>query len=129
MKYVIDSYAWIEYFVGSEAGGKVKPIIESFEEKLTPAICLAEVYAKTLKVEGKELAERQRVFIKERSALIPIDETTAVKSAEVDVAMKDKIKGWGLAGSIVYGTGLIKGAEVVTGDEHFKNLKNVIFIK
>jgi hypothetical protein len=43
--------------------------------------------------------------------------------------MKKKIKGWGLADSIVYATGLIKGAEIVTGDTHFKNLKNVIFIK
>ena len=42
--------------------------------------------------------------------------------------MKKKIKGWGLADSIVYATGLLKKAEVVTGDEHFKELKNVFFI-
>jgi predicted nucleic acid-binding protein len=129
MKYLIDSYAWIEYFMGSEAGEKVKPIIEGLEEKLTPTICLAEVYAKTLKAESMELAENQRTFIKERSALTPLDEATAIKSAEIDVTMKKKIKGWGLADSIVYATGLIKGAEIVTGDAHFKNLKNVIFIK
>jgi len=129
MKYLIDSYSWIEYFMGSEAGEKVKPIIEGLEEKLTPTICLAEVYAKTLKAESMELAENQRTFIKERSALTPLDEATAIKSAEIDVTMKKKIKGWGLADSIVYATGLIKGAEIVTGDAHFKNLKNVIFIK
>ena len=129
MKYLIDSYAWIEYFMGSEAGEKVKPIIEGLEEKLTPTICLAEVYAKTLKAESMELAENQRTFIKERSALTPLDEATAIKSAEIDITMKKKIKGWGLADSIVYATGLIKGAEIVTGDTHFKNLKNVIFIK
>jgi predicted nucleic acid-binding protein len=129
MKYLIDSYAWIEYFMGSEAGEKVKPIIEGLEEKLTPTICLAEIYAKTLKAENRELAENQRTFIKERSALTPIDEATAIKSAEIDITMKKKIKGWGLADSIVYATGLIKGAEIVTGDTHFKNLKNVIFIK
>jgi len=129
VKYLIDSYAWIEYFIGSEAGEKVKPIIEGLEEKLTPTICLAEIYAKTLKVEGKELAEKQRAFIKERSALTPLDEGMAIKSAEIDVAMKRKIEGWGLADSIVYATGLMKGAEIVTGDAHFKNLENVIFIK
>jgi predicted nucleic acid-binding protein len=59
VKYLIDSYAWIEYFIGSEAGEKVKPIIEDLEEKLTPTICLAEIYAKTLEVEGEELAEKQ----------------------------------------------------------------------
>ena len=129
MRYVIDSYAWIEYFVGTRAGEKVKPIIEGLEEKITPTICLAEVYAKTLKVEGRELAEKQRSFIKETSALASLDEKTAVESAKLDIDMKKKIKGWGLADSIVYATGLLKKAKVVTGDEHFKNLKNVTFIK
>ena len=129
MKYLVDSYAWIEYFMGTKAGEKVKPIIEGLEEKLTPTICLAEVYAKTLKVEGEEQAEKQRRFIKESSAVIPLDEAIAVEAAKIDVEMKKKIKGWGLADSIVYATGLIKKAEIVTGDLHFKDLKNVIFIR
>jgi predicted nucleic acid-binding protein len=129
MKYVIDSYAWIEYFMGTKAGEKVKPIIEGMEEKITPTICLAEVYAKTLKVENQELAEKQRIFIKEKSALAPLDESSAVESAKVQTKMKKEIDGWGLADSIVYATGLIKKAEVVTGDEHFKKLKSVVFIK
>lgn len=128
MRYVIDSYAWIEYFMGTKAGEKVRPIIEGTDEKYTPTICLAEVYAKTLKVENKEMAERQKRFIKERSALIPLDEEVAVKSAEIDVAMKKKIKGWGLADSIVYATGIIKNAKIVTGDAHFRGLSNVEII-
>jgi predicted nucleic acid-binding protein len=129
MKYVIDSYAWIEYFMGTEAGKKAKPIIESSEEKITPTICLAEVYAKTLKVESKELAEKQRAYIKEKSAIAALDELIAVESAKVQAKMKKEIEGWELADSIVYATALLKKAEVVTGDEHFKKLKNVLFIK
>jgi len=34
MKYIIDSYAWIEYFMGIKAGEKAKPIIEGLEEKI-----------------------------------------------------------------------------------------------
>ncbi|MEM2927035.1 MAG: type II toxin-antitoxin system VapC family toxin [Candidatus Bathyarchaeia archaeon] len=128
MRYVIDSYAWLEYFMGTKAGEKVKPIIEGIEEKYTPTICLAEVYAKTLKVENKELAEKQKKFIKERSALVPLDEEVAVKSAEIDVVMKKKIKGWGLADSIVYATGVIKNAKIITGDLHFKDLPKVEII-
>ncbi|RLE62867.1 MAG: hypothetical protein DRJ47_10020 [Thermoprotei archaeon] len=88
MKYLVDSYAWIEYFMGTKAGEKVKPIIECLEEKITPTICLAEVYAKTLKVEGEEQAEKQRQFIKESSAVIPLDEAIAVEAAKIDVEMK-----------------------------------------
>ena len=129
MKYVIDSYAWIEYFMGTKIGEKIKPLIEDSEEKITPTICLAEVYAKTLRVENQELAEKQRIFIKEKSSLAPLDEMTALEAAKIQNKMKKEIDGWGLADSIVYATGIIKKAEVVTGDEHFKKIKNVIFIK
>jgi len=129
MKYVIDSYAWIEYFMGTKTGEKVKPIIENTEEKITPTICLAEIYAKTLRVENDELAEKQRIFIKEKSALAPLDEKTAVEAAMLTSKLKREVPGWGLADSIVYATALIKKAEVVTGDEHFKKLKNVTFIR
>ena len=115
--------------MGTKAGEKVKPIVEGLEEKITPTICLAEVYAKTLRVEGQGLAEKQRTFIKERSALTPLDEKIAVESAKIDAVMKRKIKGWGLADSIVYATGIVKKAEIVTGDKHFQNLKHVVFIK
>lgn len=129
MKYVIDSFAWIEYFMGSKVGETVKPLIENSEEKLTPTICLAEVYAKTLKVENQEVADKQKAFIKEKSALVFLDESIAVESAKVNVRMKKEIDGWGLADSIVYATATVKKAEVVTGDEHFKKLKNAFFIK
>jgi PIN domain nuclease of toxin-antitoxin system len=129
MKYVIDSYAWLEYFMGTKGGKKVKSIIEGTEEKITPSICLAEVYAKTLRAENQELAERQRAFIKEKSSLALLDEPIAIESAKTQVTLRREIDGWGLADSIVYATGLIKKAEIVTGDEHFKKLKNVIFIK
>jgi predicted nucleic acid-binding protein len=129
MRYVIDSYAWIEYFMGTKTGEKAKAIIENHEEKITPSICLAEVYAKTLKVENQEIAEKQRAFIKEKSSLAPLDESIAVESAKVNVRIKKEIDGWGLADSIVYATAIVKKAEVVTGDEHFRKLKNVVFIK
>ena len=129
MKYVMDSYAWLAYFMGTESGEKAKAIIECSEEKVTPTICLAEVYAKTLKVEGKELAEKQRIFIKEKSALAPLDEPIAVEAGKIQYRLKNEIDGWGLADSIVYATGIIKKSDVVTGDEHFKKLKGVLFIK
>ena len=129
MKYVIDSYAWLAYFMGTKEGENAKTIIDSSEEKITPTICLAEVYGKTLKVEGEETAEKQRIFIKEKSALAPLDELIALEAARTSNRMKKEIEGWGLADSIVYATGVVKKAEVVTGDEHFKKLEGVLFIK
>ncbi|MGD0071205.1 MAG: hypothetical protein ABSB71_06595 [Candidatus Bathyarchaeia archaeon] len=86
----------------SKLGEKVKQLIEGSEEKITPTICLAEVYAKTLKVENRELAEKQKAFIKEKSALAFLDESITVESAIVQVRMKKEIDGWGLAGCLRY---------------------------
>jgi len=130
MKYVIDSYAWLEYFMGTSAGEKVKNIIDSFaDEKLTPTICLAEIYAKVLRVDGIGTAELQRTFVRTRSALMPLSEEIAIESAKIDVEMKKKIAGWGLADSIVLGTARLTNAKVVTGDEHFHNMSETLFIK
>jgi len=130
MRYVIDSYAWLEYFMGTAAGEKAKEIIDSVaDEKLTPTICMAEIYAKVLRVEGLERAELQRAFIKSRSALIPLTEEIAVEAAKINVEMKRKIPGWGLADSIVLSTARIKKAKILTGDEHFRNLPETKFIR
>ncbi len=129
MKYVIDSYAWLEYFMGTKVGERVKEIIDNSEEKITPTICLAEVYAKTLKVEDQQLAEKQKAFIKEKSAIVFLDEMIAVEAAKVLVNNKKEIDGWGMADSIVYATAIVKKADVMTGDEHFRKLKNVLLIE
>jgi predicted nucleic acid-binding protein len=123
MRYIIDSYAWLEYFMGTAPGRRVKEIIDSeADEKLTPSICLAETYAKILKTEDEEKAELRRSFIKSRSALVLLTEELAVEAAKVDVSMKRRVQGWGLADSIVLSTARNRNGKVVTGDLHFRGL-------
>jgi predicted nucleic acid-binding protein len=123
MRYIMDSYAWLVYFMGTEAGRKVKEIVDTeADEKLTPSICLAETYAKILKTEDEGKAELRRAFIKSRSALVPLTEELAVEAAKTDVAMKRKVQGWGLADSIVLCTAQNRKGRVVTCDPHFRGL-------
>lgn len=129
MKYVVDSYAWLEYFMGTTAGEKVKEIVDSpAYERLTPSICVAEVYAKSLRVEGLEKAELRRAFIRSRSAVVSLTEELAVEAAKIDVGMKKNVDGWGLADSIVLATTRKRKAKVMTGDEHFKGLTETAYI-
>jgi len=55
-----------------------------------------------------------------------LSEEVAVESARIDVEMKKKVKGWGLANSIVFGAARLKKAKVVTSDEHFKDLEETV---
>ncbi|MGH9922497.1 MAG: type II toxin-antitoxin system VapC family toxin [Nitrososphaerales archaeon] len=129
MKYVIDSYAWLEYFMGTRSGEKAKSVIDRPEaERFTPTICIAEVYAKVLKNESEDMAETRRDFIRRMSAIVPLSEIIAVQAAKIDVPQKRAIEGWGLADSIVLATAKSKGCKVLTGDKHFEGLEDVELI-
>jgi len=53
---LIDSFAWIEYFMGTEMGVEVKQVVESDVQLYTSPIVIAEIYSKSLKIhaESKE---------------------------------------------------------------------------
>ncbi len=50
-------------------------------------------------------------------------------AGEIDVEMKKKVRGWGLVDSIVLTFVRSADAKVVTGDEHFRDIKEAIMIK
>ena len=132
-KYVIDAYAWIEYFRASDYGEVAKEYVES-ADSVTPSIVVAEVSRKLQKeIElGNETSDgrlKRLDFISATSQVVELDFELAVVAGKTDCGMKKKEKGWGLADSIVLCTARSMKGKVVTGDEHFRDLKEVVFIK
>ena len=132
-KYVIDAYAWIEYFRASQYGEVAKEYIES-ADSVTPTIVVSEISRKLQKeIElGNETPDgrlKRLEFISATSQLVELDFELAVTAGKTDCEMKKKVKGWGLADSIVLCTARSINGKVITGDEHFRNLKDVIFVK
>jgi predicted nucleic acid-binding protein len=132
-KYVIDAYAWIEYFKASKCGEVAKKYIES-EDSATPTIVVSEISRKLQReIEvGNETREgrlKRLEFIRATSRIVNLDFEVAVEAGKTDLDMKKKVKGWGLADSIVLCTARNAKGKVVTGDEHFRELEEVIFIK
>lgn len=132
-KYIIDSYAWIEYFRASKLGEIAKKYIES-EDSITPTIVVSEISRKlTKEIElGNETPKgrtERLEFIRAKSQIVDLDFGIAIEAGRIDVEMKKKVKGWGLADSIVLCLAQSKKGKVVTGDLHFKELDNAIFIK
>jgi len=125
--FVIDSYAWIEYFRGTKAGEKAKKFIEG-ERTATATITIAELKEKYLR-EGWKYFDEDLSFIASTALIINLDKNMSVKAGEVNASMKTRVKGWGIADSIVLATAQVENAKVVTGDEHFRGLTEAIFIK
>jgi predicted nucleic acid-binding protein len=132
-KYVIDAYAWIEYFRASEPGEVAKEYIES-DNAATPTIVVAEISRKLLReIElGNETLEgrlKRLEFIRATSRIVSLDFEVAAEAGKTDLDMKKKVKGWGLADSIVLCTARKAKGKIVTRDEHFRELEEVIFVK
>ncbi|MBS7653186.1 MAG: PIN domain-containing protein [Candidatus Bathyarchaeia archaeon] len=126
---VFDAYAWCEYVVDGPHAETVAQALQSAYQALTPASALAEV---------REALERHQVepsvikdimeFIRARSQVVNIDVDVAEKAGEVNFQMKKRAKGWGMLDSFVYAVALLKKGWVLTGDTHFRDLANVIYI-
>lgn len=121
---MIDFWAWIEYFQGSETGRRVRDFLEDDEGLIVSSINISKVYRWILRFYDEKAAEAKREAIKERCIVVDVDETIAVEAAKI----KHKF-GWGLGDSIVYATARQLKAEVLTGDSDFKERDGVILLE
>ena len=124
----IDSFAWIEYFMGTERGRKVKKIIEGNVITYTSPTVIAEIFSKSVRTDGQDKARERVDFIVDRCVLIQTDENIAVEAGRLHGEMKPKIRDFGLADAFILASARSKGAKVVTGDPHFKDLEDTVFL-
>jgi predicted nucleic acid-binding protein len=135
VKIVIDTYAWIELLLGSEKGQKVKELIENAEEVYTPSTVLAETARKFLREGADEKTINAWLEIMTSASMITqIDSATALEAAKCQLELTKKAKiskqnTPSLFDAIVQATAKINQCKIVTGDEHFKNLPETIWIE
>ncbi|MDA4137503.1 MAG: PIN domain-containing protein, partial [Thaumarchaeota archaeon] len=128
MKIVVDAYAWIEVFRGSEAGRRAKKIIEEADNVLTPGTVLAEVARKYFREGAAEPTIRKRlVTMLETSETVEVDAELAVEAAKAAIQLDKKAASSGLRkpslfDGIVLASARRNKAKVLTGDEHFRGL-------
>jgi predicted nucleic acid-binding protein len=134
VKIVIDSYAWIEHFLGSEKGRKVDEIVESADEVYTPDTVLVEVARKYFR-EGVEqrIIDAHLVEMTEASTVVCLDAKLASAAAncylEMEVcARESKLNRPSLFDAIVLAVARNFKAKIVTGDQHFKNMAETLWV-
>jgi len=123
--YVIDSFAWVEYFGGTEKGEKAKQYVES-GNAVTPTIVIAELSNKYAR-ENLEFGEKLQ-FIRFNTRIALLTEDIANKAGKINAERRKFVKGWPLADSIVLTTAKELSAKIITGDEHFEDLPEAIII-
>ena len=126
-KYVVDAYAWIEYLDGSDAGCKVSEILENNSEIFTCAVTLGEVVSKVARM-GKDAKVAYDVLMG-NSQLVVVDEELSLEAGLLHCEMRKTAKDFGLADAYVLATARRLESKILTGDPHFKLLKEAIMIK
>jgi len=123
--YVIDTFAWIEYFQGTERGRRALEYIEG-SGAVTPSIVIAEIVDKYTR---EKLDARDRLkFVRTKSMIMDLDDETAEAAGAISATRRRQVPGWGLVDSIVLAAARTKGGKVVTGDAHFRGLDETVSI-
>ena len=125
-KHVIDAYAWIEYLDGSDAGRKVASILENNNDYYTCAITLAEVVSKVARM-GKNAKIAYDVLLG-NSQIVDVDDELSLQAGLLHSEMRKTSKDFGLADAYVLATARMLKAKILTGDPHFKSLKEATMI-
>jgi uncharacterized protein with PIN domain len=126
---IFDTYAWVEYALDGPKAERVAQLLESASEAITPASALAELKESMLRQGIRAPVMNQILtYIKSRTTVAGIDSTVAELAGEINFTQKRTIKNWGMLDSFVYAAARLRRGTVLTGDPHFKQLKDVIYI-
>lgn len=125
MNILIDSWAWIEIFEGSQAGRTAIELIKDQKNvAFTTVLSIYEVWYRIKQKFDEEKARMAVATMKHYSALVPIDESVAIAAG--NLKLSERIPA---IDAFVLAVSLAINAYVVTGDtEHFKGRKNVILL-
>ncbi len=122
---VMDTYAWIEYFLGTKKGEAVKGYFN--EDLITPSIILIEISCKSAKEKWnfKELLQ----FIKSKSNIKGMNEEVIEKIGKIYLEQRNKKSKFSMIDATIWAIAENLKAKIITGDEHFKDFKEVILLK
>ncbi|MEK6960726.1 MAG: PIN domain-containing protein [Nanoarchaeota archaeon] len=127
MLYIVDTYAWVEYLIGSKKGSILKKLREDDSNGfLTVECCLAELKSWCHR-DGQDF-ERVYDIVRSNSIIIRVAEADWILAADEKIRRRDRHPDFGLIDAVILVKQKERGCKVVSGDRHFKGLKDVVFL-
>ena len=127
MVYIIDSYAWVEYFLGSKKGEILKILFLDAENRfLTVECCLAEIKGWALK--NNQDFEKVFKVIRANSSIVKIEEKDWILAAEHRFEQRKTQPDFGLIDAMLLTKQEELQCNIISGYKHFKTVKKVVFL-
>ena len=127
-EYLLDTYAWIEYFIGSEEGLKVKNLLEH-QFIHTSVISIAELSDKYHRENLSSEWQKRYQFIISKSSIVPCSLKVMKNSGFRKLELRKKHKSIGLVDAIIIETAIQLDLILVSGDLHFETIENIFYLK
>lgn len=116
---VVDSSAWMEYFIDGPNASYFSDTIENVADLLVPTICIYEVFKKVLNEQGEAEAFGAISQMK-LGRVVDIDEDGALSAARLSIAHKLP-----MADSMILAVAQSSRATLWTQDDHFNGISGV----
>lgn len=125
---MIDAWTWIEYLIGSQKGLKLKEVLDENDNEIyTCAITLGQVISKVTR-EGRDFEAAYSMLLS-NSQVVDADEELSLQAGLLHCEMRKTVKDFGLADAYALATARRLKSKVLTGDKHFKYVKEAALIK
>ena len=126
MKITFDTYAWVEYFLGTNKGKEIEKYFAN-NEIITPITALIELDCKAAKHGWDK--DFMFEFVKSKSNVFFINWEITKISSQIYLEQRKKFSDFGLNCAIILATSRVNNSKLLTGDKHFKGLSDVIFLE
>ena len=121
MSAVIDTCGWIEWFTNGLLADQYQPYFEEVTSLTVPAIVQFELY-KWARSNRGEKAAMKVIAVTDQGSVMSL--TTSLALYAGDLALEHKLS---VADAIIYASARQARVPLITSDNHFENLPNVIY--
>lgn len=128
MRLIIDTFCWIDYLEGNEAGKQVKKYLENSDnEIITTVLNVAEI--SSIISRRNFDVDKALSIVFSNSKIFNFNSDFAKQTGLLHAEMRKKNKDFGLIDAFILLTARELKAKIITGDEHFRKVKEAILIK
>ena len=120
---LVDTCGWLEYLAGTENAKNFEKEILDTKSLIVPTIVIYEVFKKVT-LDFNEDTALEVVAELKQGQVIEVNETISIYAAKLSIEKKLP-----MADALIYATGLLNDAIILTQDNHFEGLAGVSHFK
>ena len=126
--YLIDAYAWVEYFRGTEKGRKAAKSIDD------PKLDLMTLESTVAEIKGWALRESKPfddlyLVVRRNSKIVHTSLEEWLRAAELRMEVRRKVPGFGMLDALLLAAKERHDCGILTGDPHFRKMAGVTFLE